>query len=84
MDNGITFVFAKKARAECTREGQFWAAKVVESLVCGLIGAPACLKKGHIHNRFFCVRRDYDPVTLSARLTTSIQRCDGPAMWAGW
>ena len=56
MEKGIITDFAKKARSQLTKEGNFMAARALDFLVCGAINERHLLADGSIPNQFFCVR----------------------------
>ena len=58
MEEGITTGFAKKARSQLIKEGNFMAARALDFLVCGAIHEAHLRADGSIPNQFFCVRCD--------------------------
>ena len=58
MEKGITTDFAKKARSQLIKEGNFMAARALDFLVCGAINGPHLAADGSIPNQFFCLRCD--------------------------
>ena len=58
MEKGINTDFAKKARSQLIKEGNFMAARALDFLVCGAINEPRLLADGPVSNHFFCVRCD--------------------------
>ena len=58
MEKGITTDFAKQARSQLTKEGNFMAARALDFLVCGAIHEHHLLADGSIPNQIFCVRCD--------------------------
>ena len=58
MEKGITNDFAKKARSQLIKEGNFMAARALDFPVCGAIHEPHLPTDGSIPNQFFCVRCD--------------------------
>ena len=58
MERGITTDFAKKARSQLIKEGNFMAARALDFLVCGAINEPHLPADGSIPNQLFCVRCD--------------------------
>ena len=57
-EKGIITSFAKKARSQLIKEGNFMAARALDFLVCGAINEPHLPADGSIPNQFFCVRCD--------------------------
>ena len=57
-EKGIITDFAKKARSQLIKEGNFMAARALDFLVCGAINEPRLLADGSIPNQFVCVRCD--------------------------
>ena len=58
MEKGIITDFAKKARSQLIKEGNFMAARALDFLVCGAINELHLPADGSIPNQFFCVRCD--------------------------
>ena len=58
LEKGIITDFAKKARSQLIKEGNFMAARALDFLVCGAINEPHLPADGSIPNQFFCVRCD--------------------------
>ena len=58
MEKGVTTDFAKKARSQLIKEGNFMAARALDFLVCGAIHEPHLPADGSIPKQFFCVRCD--------------------------
>ena len=56
MEKGITTDFAKKARSQLIKEGNFMAARALDFLVCAAIHEPHLPAGGSVPNQFFCVR----------------------------
>ena len=57
-EKGINTDFAKKARSQLIKEGNFMAARALDFLVCGAINELHLPADGSIPNQFFCVRCD--------------------------
>ena len=55
---GIITDFAKKAKSQLIKEGNFMAARALDFLVCGAINEPCLPVDGSVPNPFFCVRCD--------------------------
>ena len=55
---GITTDFAKKARSQLIKEGNFMVARALNFLVCGAVNEPHLPADRSIPNQFFCVRCD--------------------------
>ena len=53
LEKGIITSFAKKARSQLIKEGNFMAARALDFLVCGAINEPHLLADGSIPNQFF-------------------------------
>ena len=58
LEKGIITDFAKKARSQLIKEGNFTAARALDFLVCGAINEPHLPADGSIPNQFLCVRCD--------------------------
>ena len=58
LERGIITDFAKKARSQLIKEGNFTAARALDFLVCGAINEPHLLADGSIPNQCLCVRCD--------------------------
>ena len=58
MEKGIITDFAKKARSQLIKEGNFMTARALDFLVCGAINELHLPADGSIPNQFFCVRCD--------------------------
>ena len=58
LEKGIITDFAKKARSQLIKEGNFTAARALDFLVCGAINEPRLPADGSIPNQFLCVRCD--------------------------
>ena len=58
LERGIITDFAKKARSQLIKKGNFTAARALDFLVCGAINEPHLLADGSIPNQFLCVRCD--------------------------
>ena len=58
MEKGINTDFAKKARSQLIKEGNFMAARALDFLACGAINEPRLPADGSTPNQFFCVRCD--------------------------
>ena len=58
LERGIITSFAKKARSQLIKEGNFMAARALDFLVCGATNEPHLPADGSIPNQFFCVRSD--------------------------
>ena len=58
MEKGIITDFAKKARSQLIKEGNFMAARALDFLACGANNEPHLPADGSIPNQFFCVRCD--------------------------
>ena len=58
LERGIITDFAKKARSQLIKEGNFTAARALDFLVCGAINEPHLPADGSIPNQFLCVRCD--------------------------
>ena len=56
LEKGIITDFAKKARSQLIKEGNFMAARALDFLVCGAINEPHLPADGSIPNQFLCVR----------------------------
>ena len=61
MEKGINTDFAKKARSQLIKEGNFIAARALDFLVCGAINEPRLPADGSIPNQFFCFRCALEP-----------------------
>ena len=53
MEKGIITDFAKKARSQLIKEGNFMAARALDFLVCGAINEPHLPADGSISEQFF-------------------------------
>ena len=58
LERGIITDFAKKARSQLIKEGNFTAARALNFLVCGAMNEPHLLADGSIPNQCLCVRCD--------------------------
>ena len=58
LERGIITDFAKKARSQLIKEGNFTTARALDFLVCGAINEPHLLADGSIPNQCLCVRCD--------------------------
>ena len=58
LEKGIITDFAKKARSQLIKEGNFTAARALDFLVCGAIDEPHLPADGSVPNQFLCVRCD--------------------------
>ena len=58
MEKGITADFAKKARSQLIKDGNFMAARALDFLVCGAIDEHHLPADGCIPDQFFCFRCD--------------------------
>ena len=58
LERGIITDFAKKARSQLIKEGNFTAARALDFLVCGAINEPQLPADGSIPNQCLCVRCD--------------------------
>ena len=58
LEKGVITDFAKKARSQLIKEGNFTAARALDFLVCGAINEPHLPADGSIPNQFLCVRCD--------------------------
>ena len=58
LEKGIITEFAKKARSQLIKEGNFTAARALDFLVCGAINEPHLPADGSVPNHFLCVRCD--------------------------
>ena len=56
LEKGIITDFAKKARSQLIKEGNFMAARALDFLVCGAIHEPHLPAEGTMPNQFFFVR----------------------------
>ena len=58
MEKGVITDFAKKAKSQLIKEGNFMAARALDLLVCGAINEPRLPADGSIPYQIFCVRCD--------------------------
>ena len=58
MEKGIIIDFAKKARSQLIKDGNFMAARALDFLVFGAINEPHLPADGSFPKQFFCVRCD--------------------------
>ena len=58
LEKSIITDFAKKARSQLIKEGNFMAARALDFLVCGAINELHLPADGSIPNQFFCVLCD--------------------------
>ena len=63
MEKGITTDFAKKARSQLIKEGNFMAARALFFPVCGAIHELHLPADGAIPNQIFCFRCDQRPLS---------------------
>ena len=78
MEKGTTTDFAKKARSQLIKEGNFMAARALDFLVCGAINEPHLPTDGSIPNQFFlCSLRPENLVTGYLRVSSqSVRRSE--------
>ena len=62
LEKGIITDFAKKARSQLIKEGNFMAARALDFLLCGAIHEPHLPADGTIPNLLFCIRCDQNVV----------------------
>ena len=76
-EKGIPTDFAKTARSQLIKEGNFMAARALDFLVCGAINEPHLHADGSIPNQFFCFRCDQR--TLATR-KHEVWECPGNSL----
>ena len=69
MEKGTNTDFAKKARSQLIKEGNFMAARALDFPVCGAINEPHVLADGSVPKKILCVRCDQR--TLATRPATA-------------
>ena len=67
LEKGIITDFAKKARSQLIKDGNFMAARALDFLVCGAVNEPHLPADGPSPNQFFCVRCDLNVLATRKR-----------------